>query len=66
MNHDSLNLCNSNKKKISKGEKSKEIVKQLGLKTPLSKVPTFGNIFFGWFGLNIIMDKGCFNVNLFV
>ena len=39
-------ICGSKKSKFMKEQKAKGILSCLGLKTPLSKIPLFGDILF--------------------
>ena len=39
-------LCGTKKSRFMKGQQAKRIVSNLGLKTPLSKIPLLGNTLF--------------------
>ena len=39
-------ICDSKKSKFIKGQQAKGLLSNLGLKTPLSKIPVLGDILF--------------------
>ena len=39
-------ICNSKKSKFINQQEAKELLSKLGIKTPLSKIPIFGDILF--------------------
>ena len=39
-------ICNSKKSRFIKNQEAKGLLSNLGIQTPLSKVPVLGNIFF--------------------
>ena len=39
-------ICNSKKSRFIKNQEAKGLLRNLGIQTPLSKVPVLGNIFF--------------------
>ena len=39
-------ICGSNKSKLIKKQEASDMLSNLGLKTPLSKIPLLGHIFF--------------------
>ena len=52
------NVCSKKKSRFMKEQEAKRLPSSLRIKTPLSKIPSFGDIFFWFYCLNLL------NVNI--
>ena len=50
-------ICNSKKSRFIKNQEAKELLSNLGVKTPLSKVPILGDILFKLYKMNEIVNN---------
>ena len=50
-------ICDSKKSKFIKNQEAKGLLSNLGIKTPLSKVPILGDILFSMYKMNEIVNK---------
>ena len=49
--------CGSKKLRFIKNQEAKELLSNLGIRTPLSKVPSLGDILFQLYKINKIVNK---------
>ena len=50
-------MCDSKKSRFMKNQEANALLSNLGLKTPLSKIPLLGNILFQRYKMNEIVNK---------